>query len=101
MNTYNEVQVVRLIARFKSIGKVAVDPTAVFVLVDSPDDAVVSYQYGVDAEIVKSDTGVYYIDIDTSGDPGTWSYRWYSTGEHQTSGGLRQFSVTIAAPAAP
>lgn len=46
--------------------------------------AVSTYTHGVDSEVVKSSTGVYYIDIDLDRG-GTWYVRWFSTGTGQAS----------------
>lgn len=55
----------------------AIDPGTVFVKVVHPDETVDSYQHGVDAEVVQSGVGIYYIDI-TIDTRGEWRFRWYS-----------------------
>ncbi len=44
-----------------------------------------SNQYGVDAALIKSAVGIYYIDVDLS-QGGVWHYRFYSTGSGQAAG---------------
>lgn len=58
------------------------DPDTVFVQVESPDPdvAIVTKEYGLDAEVVKEDVGKYKMIVDGNY-PGTWYYRFYSTGE--------------------
>ena len=46
---------------------------------------IIEYEYGVDVELVKSDTGVYYSYV--SGTiTGKWFYTYYSTGAGQAAG---------------
>lgn len=71
----------------------AIDPAAVYVTVTDPSDNATTYQYGTDAEVVRSDAGVYYIDIDLD-EAGKWTYRWYSTG----TGKAAEKSTLIADP---
>lgn len=61
------------------------DPAAVYVLVKDPSGNTDSYEYGVDAELVKSATGVYYVDANCD-EEGWWYYRVYSTGSGQAAG---------------
>ena len=50
----------------------AVDPAALVVKVLPPGETTATtYTYGTDAEIVRSDTGEYYIDIELD-DDGDW-----------------------------
>ena len=44
-----------------------------------PGGSVTSYVNGVDAELVKSATGIYYFDIDTAAE-GRYLYRFVGTG---------------------
>lgn len=63
----------------------ALDPDAVTVayrrLADETNTTLV---YGTDAELVKSATGVYYVDIDAD-TAGMWVYRFASTGDGQAA----------------
>lgn len=54
----------------------AVDPTTVYCSVLSPAEVKTDYEYGVDAEITKSSTGVYYIDLSLTAD-GYYYVRWW------------------------
>ncbi len=82
MEIHNLGQKIRVSATFTDAGGEAADPTAVFVVVKAPDADAVSYQYGVDSEVVKDDTGDYHIDQALSSS-GVWAVRWYSTGTVQ------------------
>ena len=55
------------------------DPSVVRCQYRDPDGNLTSLLYGTDAALVKSSTGVYYVDIDAD-TPGSWYYRFYSTG---------------------
>ena len=60
-------------------GETAIDPAALVVKVLEPGaTTATTYTYGTDAEIVRSDTGEYYIDIDLD-DDGDWFVRMEST----------------------
>lgn len=60
------------------------DPTAVFFQFLEPGAAIVSYEYGTDAELVKDSTGVYYVLLDAD-TVGRWLFRFYSTGTGQAA----------------
>jgi hypothetical protein len=60
------------------------DPTAVFFTVTDPDGNDTDYQYGVDPEVTRSSTGVYYVEVSGSA-TGEWWYRFYSTGTGQAA----------------
>lgn len=51
------------------------DPATVYCSVRSPVGATVKYENGVDSEITKSSTGVYYIDVPLTRN-GLWYIRW-------------------------
>lgn len=57
----------------------AQDPTSVYFSIEDPSGNVVTYQYGVDAEVIRDSTGVYHVDVDKD-EAGTWTVRGYSTG---------------------
>lgn len=80
-NIYDIGDAVRAIVRFTDTSKTLVDPSAITGKFKNPSGTTTIYEYGVDAELVKSETGVYYIDIpiDTSG---LWYYRYEATGTY-------------------
>ncbi len=60
-------------------GTTAVDPVALVVKVLPPGEtAATTYTYGTDAELVRSDAGEYYIDVELD-DGGNWFVRMEST----------------------
>jgi len=54
----------------------AVDPATVYCSVCTPSGVTTDYEYGVDDEITKSGTGVYYLDLPLTSD-GYWYVRWW------------------------
>lgn len=50
------------------------DPTTVVVSYKPPQGGWREYTYGTDAELVKSSTGIYYVDFDC-GRLGKWTYK--------------------------
>ena len=61
------------------------DPSVVKLDVDAPDNTQTTYTYPTDSEITKQAVGHYTAVLDTSGKPGRWFYRWYSTGTGQAA----------------
>ncbi len=56
----------------------ATDPTDVRVTILEADGISTTFIYLTDVEVIKEDTGIYYIDIDVD-KAGTWRYRWATT----------------------
>jgi hypothetical protein len=83
-NHYYNGAEVRCEGTFTDADGVAQDPTAVFFKVKDPGGNLTSYEYGVDAELVKSATGIYYADVDID-EAGIWPYRFYATGTGQSA----------------
>lgn len=84
-NTHDIGDVVRCTGTFTDGDDVAQDPAAVYFKFKAPDGNVTTYEYGVDPEVIKSGTGVYYVDVDIDA-TGVWYYRFYSTGSGQAAG---------------
>ena len=82
MPIYDRGDVVRSTATFTNTAGTATDPTTITARLRLPDtnsaDAT-AYVYGTDAEVVKSATGVYYMDV-TCSRAGTYYVRWEGTG---------------------
>lgn len=82
INTYDQGDTVPCIGTFTLEGS-PVDPDDVTFHLRGPNLSL-SYEYGVDAELVKVSAGVYRVDfpIPTSGITvaGRWSYRFEGTG---------------------
>jgi len=61
------------------------DPTTAYFWFRTPAGVVTTYQYGVDAQLIKSATGIYYVDLDVD-TAGIWYYGFYSTGTAKAGG---------------
>ena len=84
MEVFNLGQKIRVGHTYTNAAGVASDPDAVFVVVREPGSSATTYQYGVDAEVVRDDTGEYHIDLSLS-IAGIWAVRGYSTGSVQAA----------------
>jgi hypothetical protein len=94
MDTYALGNLVRVSAAFTNSVGAAVDPAVVKCQVRTPDGTVTTYTYGTDAEVIKSATGAYYLDVDAA-TAGEWRYRWYSTGSGQAADEGRFYVPTL------
>lgn len=83
-NFYQVGDLVRVTGTFTTLAGAATDPTSVFFSFKTPSGTITIYQYGVDAQVIKSGTGIYYVDVSVTA-PGNWNYRFYSTGTGQTA----------------
>lgn len=94
INTYTLGSSLRVSGVFKNSSDVAIDPSVVKFKFREPNGNAVTYTYGTDAEIVKDSTGNYHVDLNLD-TPGTWYYRYYSTGTGQAAS-EGQFTVDIS-----
>jgi hypothetical protein len=69
----------RIAVNFQDDDATDVDPTTVTFKAYSPSGTTTTYAYATDAELVRADTGDYYVDFEPD-EPGRWFYRWASTG---------------------
>ena len=71
----------RVQATFKNSASppVAADPTTIVFHQRSPLGVRTSYTYVTNAEVVRTATGVYHVDV-TPTEPGVWSFRFEGTG---------------------
>jgi hypothetical protein len=69
---------VRVTAIF-TVDDVATNPTAVYADAYLPDGTVVTYTYGVSANLTRPSTGNYWLVIDCT-QSGKWRIAWRSTG---------------------
>ena len=83
-NTYHKGDLVRCTGTFTNAAGTATDPDVVKASIRSPSTTT-TYTYGTDAELVKSATGIYYVDVSASAS-GVWWYRFFSTGTGQGAG---------------
>ena len=78
--TYDIGDKVRRTATFKNASSAVTDPTAVYYYKETPDGAVTKYTYAASSgDIVRTGTGVYYIDVTTTGH-GLYEDRFTGTG---------------------
>ena len=84
MANFDKGDLVRCTGTFTDIAGAVTDPTAVYFQVTNPAGTKVSYVYGTDAALVKSSSGIYYVDVDAAS-AGRWYYRFYSTGTGQAA----------------
>jgi len=76
----------RFTCTFTNAAGTAVDPTTVAVTYLRPgDSSSTTKTYSSDAEVVKSATGVYYIDLDLDTE-GEGFIRWAGTGLNKAAG---------------
>lgn len=78
MNSYTLGQMVRLTATF-AVSGANTDPTTVTFKVRAPSGTITTYLYGTDSQLVKSATGVYYVDYTTAAE-GIHAWRMAGTG---------------------
>ncbi len=76
---YELNDVPRFTGTFKNASNVLTDPTAVTFTYTKPDSTSTTLTYGVDGALVKSSTGVYYVDL-TLNATGRWQLVWRGTG---------------------
>lgn len=74
---------VRIAINFQDEDRVDIDPDTVTFKAMSPAGTVTTYVYATDAELVKVNTGDYYVDFNPDAS-GLWHYRWSSTGTGET-----------------
>lgn len=79
MNTYDVGDQVRCSVTFTNSSGDPVDPTTVLFKYKINRGSTVTLTYGIDAAVVKTDTGDYYVDV-TITQEGTWSYRFEGSG---------------------
>ena len=83
-NSYEQKQQVRCTGTWTTPAGVAMDPTTVIFKFMNPAGTITTYTYGEDSEVIKSGTGIYYVDIDADSS-GTWHYRFESSGSGKAS----------------
>ena len=86
MADYDKGDLIRCTGTFTDADDVAINHANVFFKVRDPyRNVAVDYEYGFDAELVRSATGIYYADVSGT-TVGRWFYRFYSTGTGQAAG---------------
>lgn len=94
MNTYDKGDLIKCTGTFTNSSGTAIDPAVVKFSVRVPAGTVTTYTYGTDVQLVKSSTGIYYVNVDAATE-GTYTYRFFSTGTGQASSET-QFHVKLS-----
>lgn len=55
------------------------DPVTVEVVIKAPDQTVSTYEYGVDAELIRGNVGIYFITL-LLAQEGTYHWKWQAAG---------------------
>lgn len=69
----------RIAVNFQNDSAADIDPDTVTFKLCDPYGEITTYVYLTDAELAKTSTGDYYVDV-TPELPGRWTYRWQTTG---------------------
>jgi len=88
MAVYDIGDLVKVSASFANGSGTLIDPTTVNFSYKMPDGTTGSYAYGADAELVKDDTGMYHVNLQTGSVAGLYRYRFWSgsSGTGQAAG---------------
>jgi hypothetical protein len=78
-NTYIIGNGVKLLCTFRDYAAALADPAAVTCKIKQPDETVVQYDYGTDAELVRDSLGIYYVEFLPS-QSGAYCWRFEGTG---------------------
>lgn len=70
---------VRIAVQFQDDDGTDIDPDGLTFKKMAPDGTITSLVYGTDADVVRLNTGDYYVDVVPNAS-GRWRYRWVSTG---------------------
>lgn len=86
---------------FKDVSGTAADPTEIIFAYQVGSNPVRQVVYGVPQSwgtISRDGTGLYHVDIDTTGSPGLWSWTWAGIGAVQvkTEGQILVNPATVA-----
>lgn len=88
MNFYPVGDIVRITGEFADREGTPVDPEALILRVRPPDGATFVLTYGVDPELVRLSTGVYYADVEAT-TPGAWYSHFEAAGQPVVEQGFR------------
>jgi len=86
---------------FSDVTGTAADPSVVVFAYQVGSNPVQQVTYNAPTSwgtIVKDGTGLYHVDVDTTGQAGVWTYAWVGTGNVQTraEGQLMVSPATVA-----
>ena len=81
MTIYYVGSSVRFSVAITDIDDTLIDPTGLSFILNSPTtEGLISYEYGVDGELVKDSTGNYHVDYVLPVPFGDWDWKWEATG---------------------
>jgi hypothetical protein len=80
---YNIGDLIRISASFTNTASALTDPTALNIVVKAPGASVL-HTYGTSASLIKSSSGIYYLDYPAASS-GEHYYTWTATGAVETS----------------
>jgi hypothetical protein len=80
MSDFEQGTLIRSTATFTNAAGANTDPTTVTVRYRVGTDTVTTKVYVTDAAVIKSATGIFYIDLAVGALDGTWHVRWEGTG---------------------
>ena len=84
-NTYDKGDLVRISASCKDSAGALVNPTGLLFKYKVGSGATTTYTYGTDEEVVRTGTGIYYVDLSLTEDDTHYYYRWEATGTGQAA----------------
>lgn len=84
INTYDLGDLVKVTGTFTDTAGTALDPSTVSFTYKDPAGTSTTLVYGDDDAVVKSSTGVYYVNINAN-IAGHWFWRWHSAGTGQAA----------------
>lgn len=98
INEYDVGDLIRCTGTFTDASDTETDPDTVTFKARGPSGNITTYVYGVDAEVVKSSTGVYYVNL-TIDESGFWYYRFAGTASDDTAQGADEnhFKIELSA----
>lgn len=79
MPEFEPITRIRIRAKIRGFDGVLSDPTTLECTVHEPDGTETTYVWGTDVELVKEDSGEFYLDWDAS-QAGQHKYRWQADG---------------------
>jgi hypothetical protein len=79
IHTYDIGDAVRCTITFATTDSTPTDPTTVTFTYRDPSGNETTWVFGVDAQVIKDDTGDYHADV-TLDEDGLWHYRFEGTG---------------------
>lgn len=86
---------VRIPVNFQDADAADVDPDTITFKLYSPEADITTYVYGTNAQINRTSTGDYFVDV-TPSLPGRWHFRWESTGTNKTTAIEGTFVVQVS-----